>query len=209
MMSPLVDINVVVATMRLAATVVPVPEVFDLGHSGNCSYLIMEYIDGFRLSDISEKYPLFVLDIIAPQIEAIVRNLASVGLAHNNLEPCNILIGESWQVVSVIDWDLASSSDTSMEYLKCAAQFSVSGSPQWNRIFLRYPPQQGRQLDINPVDGGWAIKSHCPPLVQAPISIKSETEVLPPLKSLSFAIPSKITIRIAIIISKSGTSRLV
>lgn len=159
MMSPLVDISSIVSIMRLAATVIPVPQVYEFGFSGNCSYIIMEYVPGFNLGEIAAQFPL-ASHIVAPQVDTIIQKLASVGLSHNDLEPRNILIDSSWRIVSLIDWDLASSSSASTDYSRRVLDTT---SPGWNYFFLRNSGRRGLALDLNPVDGDCLMKNILPP----------------------------------------------
>lgn len=211
MMSPLIDISAIASAMRLAATVVPVPQVYDFGFSGNCSYIIMEYVSGFNLGEIMVQFPTLSGYIVAPQINTVIQRLASVGLSHNDLEPRNILIDSSWRIVSVIDWDLVSSYFRSTDY---ARRTLDTTSPSWSYFFLRNAGQRGYSLALNPVDGHCLMKDVIPPpaprraLTQALTDKESSLPyvrcdaLIPSLKS------SEPYVRIAIITSHACEFRL-
>lgn len=149
-----VDMTVIAHNMMLAATVVNVPKVYDFGISGNCGYILMEYVNsGVSLQTMLQRrrgYWHWILSKVSIEIKMIVRALASVGLSHNDLYPRNILVGLQWEVVSVLDWDESGPLQSSYEYARHARL--SSGDPTnhlWDYIFLDsslYPPTRPENL---------------------------------------------------------------
>ena len=136
-----VDMTIIAHNMMLAATVVKVPKVYDFGVSGNCGYILMEYVQsGVSLQTVLKRrrgYWHWILSKVSIEIRTIVRALASVGLSHNDLYPRNILLGLQWEVVSVLDWDESGPLQSSDEYAQRARL--PSGDPTnhlWDYIFL-------------------------------------------------------------------------
>ncbi|KIJ38772.1 hypothetical protein M422DRAFT_49926 [Sphaerobolus stellatus SS14] len=138
--------------MDLAGTVVPVPRVFKYGYSGNCSYILMEYIRGYRLSSVAVAYGIPWISVMAPvekQISVLVERLANVDISHNDLVPRNIIVNEAWEIVGLVDWDHCTDFDPASEYLRRLKGHLWDGFTShvyphvvnnpwyWNTIFLK------------------------------------------------------------------------
>jgi RIO-like serine/threonine protein kinase len=114
-----VDVAVIVRNMRHAATVVNVPRVYDYGYSGNCAFILMAYIfPAASLHRVLRGNEEWVFKYLEPQVDMIVRKLAGIGLSHNDFYPRNIMVGEDWDIVAIIDWDESGPLHSSREYLR-------------------------------------------------------------------------------------------
>lgn len=164
LMSPLVDVAAVVATMRLAGSVVPVPRVIDYGRSGNCCYILMDFVDGYELGAVLEsiRSPLYSEAMMKPQIDDVVRKLAGVGLAHNDLYARNIIVDHDWKIIGILDWDNASNALTSVEYGN-RVQRVFQRQVNWNDSFLRHSPDRLGTLAVNCTDGVVSFRRPRPP----------------------------------------------
>jgi serine/threonine protein kinase len=155
MFSPLVDIDTIVKHMRLASSVVPVPEVYNHGRSGNCSFVLMQFVQGHLLSNLIRQHGQLVEHVVQPQIIGIVQRLVSVGISHNDLEDRNMLVDDDWNIIAIIDWDLSAPSLLSADYCRRVSAYPwgchVTG---WNHTLLRdLPSAYGASLDANPTGG--------------------------------------------------------
>jgi tRNA A-37 threonylcarbamoyl transferase component Bud32 len=92
-----VDIVVIVRNMRLASTVIKVPQVYNYGWSGNCTFILMEY-PGANLQVMFKEYGEAALRAVESRLCTIVAKLASIGpgLSHNDLYPRNVIVGQKW-----------------------------------------------------------------------------------------------------------------
>ena len=94
-----------------------VPRVYCYGYSGNCGFIMMEFIGGYNLD-----YWISPLDEsvsadphVLQQIQSIVRKLANIGLSHNDLYPRNVVVNKKWDILAVVYWDVAGPLDVSQE----------------------------------------------------------------------------------------------
>ncbi|KAE9395266.1 hypothetical protein BT96DRAFT_157007 [Gymnopus androsaceus JB14] len=141
--SYLVDVSVMVANMDLARTKVPVPRVLRYGYSGNCSYILMERILHRDLSVVMKSRKLNYMPAqVTYCIDYIVRELAALGLSHNDLHPRNILVDDNGTIVSIIDWDPCTPNHAGVEYARMIRNsnslFLDLGVQDWYHSFLRY-----------------------------------------------------------------------
>jgi serine/threonine protein kinase len=171
------DIEAIVNFMRLASTVVPVPHIYKYGHSGNCSFVLMEYIQGHNLAFIKRSLRsswISVMATVEKQVEAAVQRLAYVGLSHHDLYPRNILINDSWEIVGIVDWDYCTPFNPAQEYLRGLdshlSQVGMSDSEvfdpwHWNPIFLK---QVNDRLSLVNLNEGWSFICHNPFFLRFP-----------------------------------------
>lgn len=161
----LVGVAAIVRFMRAAAAVIPVPKVLEFGYSGNCGYIVYEYIEGHVFSQIVRQHGEYATAMIESQVDAIVQRLAKLGIAHNDLASRNIIVDDNYHIKGIIDWDLCSSLYHAHEYgyriyedtltLFPAPRVIHNGpSHRLNHIFLRhclYPSHE--ILSFNSSDG--------------------------------------------------------
>ncbi|KAF8825180.1 hypothetical protein HHX47_DHR7000324 [Lentinula edodes] len=85
-------------------------------------------------------------------MDYIVRELADVGLSHNDLVPRNVLVDNNGMIVSVIDWDHRTQHHRGGEYarkIRGLSYFKDAGEKDWYHIFLRYAPDRtGEEIMI-------------------------------------------------------------
>ncbi|KAJ3933386.1 MAG: kinase-like domain-containing protein [Lentinula lateritia] len=151
--SYLIDVSVIVANMDLARTRIPVPRVLRYGQSGNCSYILMERIPypnlEFEMQRLSIKSMPWGL---TRAIDYIVRELANLGLSHNDLVPRNVLVDNNGMIVSIIDWDPSTQHHRGGEYARKIRELSYFKDVEeedWYHIFLRYAPDRtGEEIII-------------------------------------------------------------
>jgi serine/threonine protein kinase len=143
--------------MELAATVIKVPKVYQYGYSGNCSFILMEYIHGVNLQALVNIYGRGALRKVEHELCMIVRNLSMVGISHNDLYPRNILVNENWSVVAVIDWDESGPLINSREYARRACW--GHDTHDWDFIFLGNSLDPFDHLDLNPNSELYAMPS--------------------------------------------------
>ncbi|EMD31357.1 hypothetical protein CERSUDRAFT_100553 [Gelatoporia subvermispora B] len=107
LLSPGQDIHETVALMNLARTVVPVPAVYNYGYSGNCSFILMEFVRALPLDAFIRCHGQYLstLPQVLQQVDRLVGSLARLDISHNDLYPRNVLVDETLRIVSVIDWD--------------------------------------------------------------------------------------------------------
>ncbi|KAJ3866047.1 hypothetical protein EV359DRAFT_79935 [Lentinula novae-zelandiae] len=141
--SYLVDVSIIVANMDLARTRLPVPGVVRYGQSGNCSYILMERIPhpdlAFELRQLGINFMPWEL---TRSMDYIVRELADLGLSHNDLAPRNVLVDHNGMISSIIDWDSCTQHHRGGEYSRKIRGISANGmdvgEENWYHIFLRY-----------------------------------------------------------------------
>ncbi|KIK66878.1 hypothetical protein GYMLUDRAFT_82183 [Collybiopsis luxurians FD-317 M1] len=142
--SYLIDVSVMVANMDLPRTRVPVPRVLRYGYSRNCSYILMERIPNPNI-------PALLLQLGIKEIpsgtiisfNAIVREITSLGLSHNDLVPRNML-GDTANITSIVDWDACTPIHTGGEYARRVKDYiefpdgKFPGEQNLYHAFLRY-----------------------------------------------------------------------
>jgi len=145
----LVDVDVIVRNMKLASIVTKVPKVYKYGYSGNSAFILMAYVHpAANLQVMFEKYGDVALHSVEPQLWTIVRDLARLGISHNDLYPRNILVDRDWEVVAVLDWDESGPLVTSREYERRVCwEFDTHS---WDYIFLANSGDPFGCLDPNP-----------------------------------------------------------
>ncbi|KAF9077674.1 hypothetical protein BDP27DRAFT_1311458 [Rhodocollybia butyracea] len=140
--SYLVDVSSIVSNMDLARTRLPVPQVLRYGYSGNCAYILMERVPYKSLARVLHRWGLNYMPWqITSLAHYIVRELASIGLRHNDLEPRNILVDRDGSLASVVDWDSCTPLHIGGEYARQASNepsFRLPGEEDWFHIFLLY-----------------------------------------------------------------------
>ncbi|KIK66876.1 hypothetical protein GYMLUDRAFT_913869 [Collybiopsis luxurians FD-317 M1] len=144
--SYLIDVSVMVANMDLVRTKLPVPQVLRYGHSGNCSYILMERIP-------HPNFPTLLLDWGLNQVpsrsiiafDIIVREIANLGLSHNDLVPRNMLVDiATANITSIVDWDCCTPIHRGGEYARRVKEFvdfpdtKFPGEQNLYHLFLRY-----------------------------------------------------------------------
>lgn len=218
MMSPLVDVTSLVAIMRVAAAVVPVPKVIKSGYSGNCSYILYEYMPGHTMIEIGNEYGIYALAVVEPQLNEIVRRLASVGVMHNDLSPDCVVIDDRWNITGIIGWFFCSPIEGSQPY-----ETSITRSAHvWQHlprkmlavpshllqhILLRHSPDRGHAyLSLNPSNGTDNIERR---LAQGLlVSRQNSVRTRPRSGQMVEALPvrtTESTLKVAIIIHGVGT----
>lgn len=158
LLPPVHDVCETVAIMKLAGTVIPVPQVYSFGYSGNCSFILMQYVKGHSL----DKYiryngrHLSTLPGVLEAVDHIVHSLAKLGISHNDLYPRNIIVDQHLRVLSVIDWDVAGPWYRCQEYLRRVRFGTVDAEDfleeepwlhDWDHVFRRYCPDMSECLD--------------------------------------------------------------
>ncbi|KAH9836097.1 uncharacterized protein C8Q71DRAFT_858110 [Rhodofomes roseus] len=164
MYPPLVDVQSIVDNMRLASGILPVARVHEFGRSGNCGYILMDFIQGHVLATVFHQYGAHAAAIVEPQILEISRRLSSIGLAHNDLEDRNIIVDDEWRIVGIIDWDFSAPAVRSTDYRYRLDPYSVSVQ-RWSYAFLRDCDGFGASLDANPVGGTSKLGRYGQPLI--------------------------------------------
>ncbi|KZV99199.1 hypothetical protein EXIGLDRAFT_831555, partial [Exidia glandulosa HHB12029] len=150
---PTADVDAVVRTMRLASHVVPVPRVHKHGRSGNCCYIVMDFVRGPEIFDsIHLKWPSWVLAArLEYDIRYIVYGLQELGIAHHDLFLNNVLMDRYCRVIAVFDWDFARLEPYGEEYVQRIQQ--PYRLHDWDYLFARNRPF-GSGFVASPVDGG-------------------------------------------------------
>ncbi|KAJ3907920.1 kinase-like domain-containing protein [Lentinula edodes] len=151
--SYLIDVSVIVANMDLARTRIPVPRVLRYGQSGNCSYILMERIPYPNLEVEMQQLGIKSMPWgLTRAIDYIVRELANLGLSHNDLVPRNVLVDNNGMIVSIIDWDPSTQHHRGGEYarkIRELSYFKDVAEEDWYHIFLRYAPDRtGEEIMI-------------------------------------------------------------
>ncbi|KAF9077669.1 hypothetical protein BDP27DRAFT_1441718 [Rhodocollybia butyracea] len=140
--SYLVDVSSIVSNMDLARTRLPVPRVLRYGYSGNCAYILMERVPYESLARVLRRWGLDYMPWeVTTLAHYIVRELASIGLRHNDLEPRNILVDRDGSLASVVDWDSCTPLHIGGEYARQISHnpsFRLPGEEDWFHIFLLY-----------------------------------------------------------------------
>ncbi|KAJ4494892.1 kinase-like domain-containing protein [Lentinula edodes] len=151
--SYLIDVSVIVANMDLARTRLPVPRVLRYGRSGNCSYILMERIPHSTLAIEMDQLGMnFMPWQLTQTMDHIVRELADLGLTHNDLVPRNVLVDKNGMISSIIDWDPCTPHHRGGEYARKIRNFDLHwryGEKEWYHIFLRYSfDRTGEEISI-------------------------------------------------------------
>ncbi|KAJ4477487.1 hypothetical protein J3R30DRAFT_3404819 [Lentinula aciculospora] len=152
--SYLIDVSVIVANMELAGTRIPVPRVLRYGQSGNCAYILMERLPHPNLAVAMHRWGLkFMPWQLTQTVNYIVRELARLGLSHNDLVPRNVLVDNKGIIVSIIDWDTCTPLYTGGEYARRIRQsnhrFMTVGEEDWYHVFLRHSADRtGEEISI-------------------------------------------------------------
>lgn len=217
MFSPLVDVAAVVEGMRLARAVAPVPKVVDYGHSGNCAYIMYEYVHGHVFSRVLADFGDYATAMIEPQITTIIRDLAAIGLAHNDITPRNIVVDDDFRVIAIIDWDFVSLASNAREYgqrsreedLQRRSRLVNGPSHLFNHAFLRHSAYAYHDvLSLNPVDGRELRRYRNPPLYRLGNAARQSFQASSTLPSTSVQAPLDTkptpTYSIAVILHGSG-----
>lgn len=151
--TPVIDVDAIVRMMRLASKVVPVPRVHKHGRSGNCCYILMDYVSGKDIFDPAhlENYPLWAIEAkLEYQMQAVVKQLQKAEIWHHDLFSHNVLLDRYFRVAAVIDWDFAREEPCGDEYLRRVADHYRTNN--WNYMFARSHPF-GNGFVASPVDG--------------------------------------------------------
>ena len=152
MYPPLVDVDSIAENMRRASGAMPVASIHSFGRSGNCAYILMDYIPGHDLASVKCRYGEAVTAVA--QVLEIARLLSTIGLAHND-----------WHIVGVIDCDFCIHAMHSAEYRARICRLSHSVK-RWSYAFLTGPDgHYGASVDANPVGGEAKLVLHGQPLV--------------------------------------------
>ncbi|EPQ57772.1 kinase-like protein, partial [Gloeophyllum trabeum ATCC 11539] len=151
MMSPLFDVNTIVANMERAREVVPVPAIHKYGRSGNCVFIIMDYVNGWQASTLVRYFGPWVEVRLQDQIDEVIVKLSQVGLSHNDLYPRNVFLDDNWKITGIIDWDYAAPLWASTEYeRRSTLNFREK---TWHYLFLKHSVDRVGTLGANPSDG--------------------------------------------------------
>ncbi|KZV96816.1 kinase-like protein [Exidia glandulosa HHB12029] len=131
------DVDTIVEHMRRARRVLPVPYVHEFGRVDNCCFIVMEYVRGFTFSVVTREHGHYAAARLKPQIAEILARLDSVGLAHNDLHPRNIIVDRHYNVVGLLDWDYAAPTECSYdEYLRrLNPRFDFDRDRNWDPEF--------------------------------------------------------------------------
>ncbi|TFY57737.1 hypothetical protein EVJ58_g6842 [Rhodofomes roseus] len=206
MYPPLVDVQSIVDNMRLASGILPVARVHEFGRSGNCGYILMDFIQGHVLATVFHQYGAHAAAIVEPQILEISRRLSSIGLAHNDLEDRNIIVDDEWRIVGIIDWDFSAPAVRSTDYRYRLDPYSVSVQ-RWSYAFLRDCDGFGASLDANPVGGTSKLGRYGQPLIDTARLgvIPLSQRVIPPWSEfLQTLYPWPDAFRVALVLFDSG-----
>ncbi|KAF8825183.1 hypothetical protein HHX47_DHR7000339 [Lentinula edodes] len=141
--SYLINVSIIVENMDLARTRLPIPHVLRYGRSGNCSYILMERILHTNLAVDMLQWGIQSMPWqLTRTMDYIVRELADLGLTHNDLVPRNVLVNSNGNISSIIDWDSCTPHHTGGEYARKTRRNSPDamevGEEDWYHIFLRY-----------------------------------------------------------------------
>ncbi|KAJ3933382.1 MAG: kinase-like domain-containing protein [Lentinula lateritia] len=193
--SYLIDVSVIVANMDLARTRLPVPRVLRYGRSGNCSYILMERIPHSTLAIEMDQLGMnFMPWQLTQTMDHIVRELADLGLTHNDLVPRNVLVDKNGMISSIIDWDPCTPHHRGGEYARKIRNFDLHwryGEKEWYHIFLRYSfDRTGEEISIG------CSKRHPKLYLQWPL-VKSKASQLihPPITDCRYQSFSRQNIR--------------
>lgn len=160
--SYLVDVSIIVANMKQASTKVPVPKVYEHGFSGNCAFIVMEAIYGWRLDVWMKNEGIDTVPArITEHIQQILYDLANLGLSHNDLNSRNILVSDSGDLLSIIDWDECSPLKIG-EYRRGLLEDNVE---PWTSQYLNTVDRMGQMLLVDPNRTSVRADFRCPPLV--------------------------------------------
>jgi len=142
--APSVDVEKISGIMQRAREVVQVPKVYRYGYSGNCAFIMMEFIGGYNLDYWSSQLGESVSadPHVIQQIQNIVCKLASIGISHNDLYPRNIVVNKKWEILAVVDWDVAGSLDVSQEYIRRKHCNLEPYCHDWDFLFLASSPDK-------------------------------------------------------------------
>jgi serine/threonine protein kinase len=105
---------------------------------------MMEFIGGYNLDYwISKLGESGSADPrVLQQIQNIVRKLASIGISHNDLYPRNIVVNKEWEILAVVDWDVAGPLYVSQEYIR-RKHFNLEPyCHDWDFLFLASCPDK-------------------------------------------------------------------
>lgn len=158
----LVDAELIARNMILAAAVIKVPKVYRYGYSGNCSFILMEYIHAADLQALMSIFGIAALHKVEKEIRTIIRKLAMIGISHNDLYPRNVLVGLDWKVAAVVDWDESGPLIGSKEYARRVCW--DHDIHDWDYIFLGNSIDSFDHLDLRPSPSLYNI----PPLIRYP-----------------------------------------
>ncbi|KAF5389082.1 hypothetical protein D9757_004959 [Collybiopsis confluens] len=144
--SYLIDVSVMVANMDLARTKLPVPRILRYGQSGNCSYILMERVPcpNFPTAMLQWKVDHLPPGVVGV-VDWIVRELASLGLSHNDIVPRNLLVDMSaGKITSIVDWDCCAPIYFGGEYARAIRENNkfpedtLPGESNTFHVFLRH-----------------------------------------------------------------------
>jgi tetratricopeptide (TPR) repeat protein/predicted Ser/Thr protein kinase len=100
--------------------------VYDVGVTGDTTYVAIEYIDGPNLAEWLRERPRALDDVLDVMVQA-GRGLAAAhaaGLVHRDFKPSNVMLGER---VRVVDFGLARADETQADPLSPTLDLAVDG----------------------------------------------------------------------------------
>ena len=121
--------------------------IYEIAETGDCSFIVMQYVEGRTLGDILAKERLSVeksLDL-AIQIADALAEAHSRGIIHRDIKPANIIVNEKGQA-KVLDFGLAKfiEAETSDETVK---RLHSSGAVMGTVPYMSPEQLRGKPLD--------------------------------------------------------------
>lgn len=103
------------ALVTAAFTHPGVPTVIDLGQHEGCPFLVLEWINGITLSDLTQELgevPTALVYAIGAQISSVLAAAQQIDLVHRDIKPSNVILQPNG-AVKVLDFGLAVINDGS------------------------------------------------------------------------------------------------
>jgi tetratricopeptide (TPR) repeat protein len=122
--------------------------IYEVGREGDCSYIVMQYVEGMTLLERMHKGPIPLAETldIASQVTAALAEAHRHGIVHSDIKPGNIMIAPSG-VVKVLDFGVAKRRASAIDLsVTTAATVAISAGtvPYMSPEQLRSEPLDGR-----------------------------------------------------------------